>query len=288
MSASYPSAPLFALDTVWFQVAGTLCNLHCTHCFISCSPVNKAFGMMSLAQIEGYLREAEELGARDYAFTGGEPFLNKEIFSILEAALARGPVTVLTNGLLLDRQRCERLRALSDASPYSLDIRVSLDGYDAATNDAVRGAGTFQRVVAALLRLADAGLNPVVTTAEVADELGSQAGRRKFLEFLRETGLTKPRLKILPLLHLGAETARTRAYAAWESLRGKTLTDAEADALQCGTSRMVTDRGVHVCPLLIDFPGSLMAPTLRGSMRPFELKYPACFSCHATGFSCRT
>ena len=36
----YPESPLLALDTLWLQVAGTLCNLQCTHCFISCSPDN--------------------------------------------------------------------------------------------------------------------------------------------------------------------------------------------------------------------------------------------------------
>ena len=29
-----------SLDTLWFQVGGTVCNLACTHCFVSCSPTN--------------------------------------------------------------------------------------------------------------------------------------------------------------------------------------------------------------------------------------------------------
>ena len=65
---------------------------------------------------------------REYYFTGGEPFLNPEMEAILEATLAVGPATVLTNGLLLDPARCARLKALADAADYSLDLRVSLDG----------------------------------------------------------------------------------------------------------------------------------------------------------------
>ena len=30
-----PEVPLKSLDTLWLQVGGTLCNLECTHCFIS-------------------------------------------------------------------------------------------------------------------------------------------------------------------------------------------------------------------------------------------------------------
>ena len=97
----YPEAPLFALDTLWFQVAGTLCNIQCAHCFISSSPTNRSHEMLSLETVKRFLAEGEALGVKEYYFTGGEPFLNREIFEILEEALALGPVSVLTNGLLI-------------------------------------------------------------------------------------------------------------------------------------------------------------------------------------------
>src|SRR5207253_10099508 len=96
-----PHVPLLALDTLWFQVAGTICNIECTHCFISCSPKNHAHEMLSLAEVEERLAEARELGVREYYFTGGEPFLNREMLDILAATLKQGPATVLTNGMLL-------------------------------------------------------------------------------------------------------------------------------------------------------------------------------------------
>ena len=33
-----PWVKLNHLDQLWFQITGTLCNLTCHHCFISCSP----------------------------------------------------------------------------------------------------------------------------------------------------------------------------------------------------------------------------------------------------------
>ena len=123
--STVPSSPLLALDTLWFQVAGTLCNLQGTHCFISSSPTNHAFEMMSLADVRRYLAEAEALGVKEYYFTGGEPFLNRDIFEMIETALALGPVSVLTNGVLIREETAARLRALSDGSPYSLDLRIA-------------------------------------------------------------------------------------------------------------------------------------------------------------------
>ena len=287
-SAEYPESALVALDTLWLQVAGTLCNLQCTHCFISCSPANDAHAMMTLDEVRGHLADARALGVREYYFTGGEPFLNRELLEMTEAALRQGPVSILTNGVLIRRDTAERLRALADASEYSLDLRVSLDGFDAAANDAVRGEGTFERILSALAHLAAAGLSPVVTVTAACDGASTIAGRERLLQFLRDARLPRPRLKVLPLLRLGAETRRTRAYSPWETLRGRRLTEDDTAALQCATSRMVTSRGVYVCPILINTTGARLGRRLGDALRPFSLRHSACFTCHEEGLTCAT
>jgi MoaA/NifB/PqqE/SkfB family radical SAM enzyme len=244
--------------------------------------------MLDLVTVKRYLAEALELGVKEYYFTGGEPFLNREIFEILEAALAQGPVSVLTNALFLRPEACRRLRQLSDASPWSLDLRISIDGWDAATNDPVRGEGTFDRVLQGIAHLAAEGLNPVLTVTEACAGASTTEGRTRFLDFLRGIGLTKPRLKIMPLLRLGAEVERTRAYASWESLRGHSLTRAESSALVCSSGRMVTSEGVFVCPILIDSPEARMGESLREAEGEFVLRHRACYTCHVEGLSCRT
>jgi AdoMet-dependent heme synthase len=287
-SGEYPLSPLSAMDTVWLQVAGTICNLTCTHCFISCSPDNHSHEMMPFEAVTRFLAEAEFLGVKEYYLTGGEPFMHPRIFDILEATLRQGPVSVLTNALLLKPEAAEHLRRLSDASDYSLDLRISIDGYDAATNDPIRGAGTFERILKGIRNLAAAGLPPIITVTEACEDAGTRQGRARFLELLRAIGLPHPRLKVMPLLRLGAEVSRTRGYTSSETLRGTALTDEEAADLVCSSGRMVTSRGVYVCPILIDFPQARMGGTLAETARPFELRYPACFTCHAMGLSCRT
>src|SRR5438094_2905586 len=141
-----PAVPLAHLDELWFQVGGTLCNLECRHCFISCSPTNHAFGFLDLETVRRYLDESVRLGVKEYYFTGGEPFLNRDMVSILELTLQYGPATVLTNGTVFREDWLQRLRAAEKKSLYSLEFRVSMDGYTPAENDAVRGDGTFERI----------------------------------------------------------------------------------------------------------------------------------------------
>lgn len=284
----FPEAPLAALDTVWFQVAGTICNLRCKHCFISCGPDNHRLPMMSFEQVRGYLDEARGLGVREYYFTGGEPFMNRDMMRILEVSLAQGPSSVLTNGVLIDARKAQTLRGLSDGSPYSLDLRISLDGYDAATNDPIRGGGTFERILAGVRRLATAGLNPVITVTEACDDARTREGRTRFLDFLRQVGLTQPRLKIMPLLRMGAEQGRDRGYHPWESLAGHTLTEEDLALLQCSTCRMVGAKGVYVCPILVDEAEGRMGETLQETLRPYRLAHAACYTCKVEGLSCAT
>src|SRR6266446_415543 len=134
-SMELPLVHLTHLDDLWFQVAGTLCNLTCSHCFISCSPHNHSFGFLDLAAIERYLDESVALGVKEYYFTGGEPFLNRDMVAILERTLQYGPATVLTNGTVFKAEWLERLSRAEAASPYSLEFRVSIDGCTAAEND---------------------------------------------------------------------------------------------------------------------------------------------------------
>ena len=287
-TGDYPFVPWLALDTLWFQVAGTICNLQCTHCFVSCSPTNHSLQMLSLEQVRTRLAEAVPLGVREYYFTGGEPFLNAELLPMLEETLRQGSATVLTNGVLLTPDRCRRLREIADGSDYSLDIRISIDGYDAGTNDPIRGAGTFDRILAGVHNLSAAGLNPVITVTEACDGAATAQGRARFLAWMREIGLSRPRVKILSLFRIGAEESRLRPYTPFETLRGRALTEPEGEALQCSSCRMVTSKGVYVCPILIDEPGAWMGDSLAETLRPFRLAYAACFTCHEYGVTCRT
>src|SRR3954447_21600546 len=110
-AADAPTAPLSALDTVWFQLPGTLCNIACLHCFITCGPKETRVPMMPGGDVRRVLDEAVALGVRDYYFTGGEPMLHPEFWGLCEDVLAHGPLTVLTNGILIDPEVAERARA---------------------------------------------------------------------------------------------------------------------------------------------------------------------------------
>ncbi|HTK30377.1 MAG TPA: radical SAM protein [Candidatus Saccharimonadaceae bacterium] len=283
-TADVPRQPFAHLDELWIQVAGTLCNLSCTHCFVSCGPGDARHALMTRAEVAARVAEALPLGVRECYFTGGEPFLHPDLLDILEDTLPHTPCTVLTNGTLFTAARVAALAELGERSRYSLEIRVSLDAPTAPEHDAFRGAGSFERALAGVRALTDAGLVPIVTVTETTGE-DPLVLRRRVVAALEAAGVRRARIKLLPLFALGREVGRRGApFAA--SLAGLGQDAFDATRLQCGHCRAVTSRGVFVCPLLVDEPGGRMGARLDETLKPFALAHSACVTCYATGMSC--
>lgn len=284
--APAPTLPLAYLDTLWLQVTGTVCNIACRHCFISCGPKNETHPYMTVQQVQQALDDARGTGVREYYFTGGEPFLHPDIFELIDRTLAQGPLSILTNGMLIDAACARELRARFDASRYSFDLRVSLDGTTAQENDPIRGGGTFEKILDGIRALADAGINPVLTVTEV--DSADDDSRAAFRDLLRSLGLNKPRTKFLAPFRIGREERRGRGYQSHERLLEGDLAPGDGELLQCSSCRMVTARGVWPCPILINVDDARMADRLTDALGPIQLSHPACYTCHVEGVSCRT
>lgn len=285
--ADAPEVPLRALDQLWFQVSGTVCNLRCAHCFISCSPENHSFWFMSRAEVADALETSVRLGVKEYYFTGGEPFMNRDMLGILEDALALGPATVLTNATLMPQRTVDALARLAEASPYTLELRVSIDGVTAEMNDAIRGAGSFERALGAVGRLAVAGFLPIITSMQSWEESESDQMLHDFRQLLATVGYERPRIKILPPLLMGAEAERDRGYQEAERVTTEMMADYPAELLLCSSARLVTHSGVWVCPILLGHESGRMGTSLDEAVRaPARLSEQACYTCWVNGAIC--
>ena len=283
--AEVPYVRTTGLDTLWFQVGGTICNLRCTHCFISCSPQNHKFRFLSFETCLRYLQEAKTLDVKEYYFTGGEPFANPEMCDILHQTLEHGPATVLTNATLFRRPTLDSLEAMQREFDHPLEIRVCLVGYSALLNDPIRGEGTFDRAVDGIRQLVERGFQPIITITRTWEGCDEQV-LAQFGRLLDKVGYREPRLKVLPLLKLGAEVTRTGGYCAQARVTQEMMKGYDQSRLVCSTARLVTDQGVWVCPILVDSPDANMGKTLAESIRDYPLRHAACHTCWQFGAIC--
>ena len=283
-----PKVGLKRLETLWFQLTGTLCNLQCTHCFISCGPKNKTHEMITVDTIQWYLKEPSTLGVKEFYFTGGEPFLHPQIVDVIKETLNFGTTTILSNGTLITQKVAQEFNQISRISKYKLEFIISLESPVEAENDQIRGHGSFQRAIKGIQALLHAGFNPIITTADwtkygkFAKE--TDADFRSLIGSLRAPQL---RLKKLPLVLLGRSAELIRPYHEDEQVTEKCFDNYDVNNLQCATSRIVTSKGVFVCPILINDQKAWMGWTLNESLKSYMMESPACYTCRTSGLTCK-
>jgi MoaA/NifB/PqqE/SkfB family radical SAM enzyme len=128
------------------------CNFHCLHCYI-CEEKNKK--ELSTQQVKRILDQLKAVGCFHVGFTGGEIFLRKDIFTILDYAKNNGfRISLLTNGSLIDREVAQKIASLG-ASLNRVDVSVL--GATRETFEKITGVkGSFAKVMRALKLLKQA------------------------------------------------------------------------------------------------------------------------------------
>jgi radical SAM protein with 4Fe4S-binding SPASM domain len=186
VAAPYPGRARYLsarLRELWIHTNNS-CNLACEHCLVGSGPDGDRG--METERLLALIDEAAGLGVERFYFTGGEPFYRRDIFDLVERATkAHGrELRILTNGILFQGAVLERLR---DQDRQRLHLQVSLDGASAATNDPVRGAGTFPKILAGIRSLVTAGFAPTVSTVITKDNVGEMA---EMVRLVKELGAT--------------------------------------------------------------------------------------------------
>jgi mycofactocin radical SAM maturase len=182
------SAPVNATWEVTYA-----CNLSCIHCLSDSG--RKRAGELSTEQA---LRVIDQLAAEkvfQFNIGGGEPFMRPDFLDLMDHAHDKGIVTCIsTNGTLINEDIARRL------DHPLVYIQVSLDGASEKANDAIRGRGSFGKVMNALEHLRnrsiEVSINCVLTRRSFPEldklvELAASYGAKLRVSRFRPSGRGK-------------------------------------------------------------------------------------------------
>lgn len=288
------SVALKRLETLWFNT-GTLCNIECKNCYIESSPTNDRLVYLNKSEVEAYLDEAEALGQRPktVAFTGGEPFMNPDIASILKATLSRGYEALVLTNAMKPMMRPRVQAAIVDIVTHygtRFSVRVSLDHWRKDLHDEERGQGTFEETLVGLRWLRDR----MVATA-VAGRLWGDTDelmRAGYADLFAREGLKIDATDHTTLVLFPEMDARVDVpeitVDCWRIL------NKSPDDVMCATSRMIVKRrgattpAVVACTLLPYDPQFELGAKLADAFNPVKLNHPHCAKfCVLGGASCK-
>jgi MoaA/NifB/PqqE/SkfB family radical SAM enzyme len=173
-----PSRPLDVICEISY-----VCNLECPTCFRWTAKPDEH--ELTADQWKAALLKLRQwLGTFNLTFTGGEPFLRKDILEIFRFAADNGIVTgVVSNGSLIDKALARKIVA------SGLDgLTLSLNSMVPEIHNKTRGTnGAFDEVMRALDNMQDRnGMRLVLSTTIVKD---SVTGLVDVVEFVKKRGL---------------------------------------------------------------------------------------------------
>ncbi len=280
------------LETLWVNT-GTLCNIACANCYIESSPSNDRLAYITPAELAPFLDEAKELGAKEIAFTGGEPFMNPDMIDLASASLECGfSVLILTNAMKpMMRERVLRgLLALQAAHGDRLRLRVSLDHYRGEVHDRERGQRSFDIAVDGLVWLAAHGFDISVAGRAGFGE-SEHAMRSGYCALFRDLGVSidaadPHALVLFPEMDETADVPEITT-SCWGVL-GKNPRD-----IMCSNARMLIKRKdapaptVVACTLIAYDHRFELGDTLHEAAQPVSLNHRHCAKfCVLGGASC--
>ena len=276
-----------ALDELWLHT-GTACNLSCPFCLEGSKPGDDRLQLMRFDDAKPYIDEALTLGVKQFSFTGGEPFINKDLIHILEYALQHRPCMVLTNATEPLMKRLPQLHALLE-SPQALHFRISLDHFSAQEHDKNRGAGMFSMALDGLKALRAMGFSVSVASQKIAGMSPNKVAKC-FAEVFCGAGLPAnlPRIEFPEFYPPGMTVT---APQITQSCMTDYLTEKTRRGFMCAFSRMVVKNGgkckVYACTLVDDDTDYALGETLAESLQvAVSMKHHRCYSCFQFGATC--
>jgi AdoMet-dependent heme synthase len=157
------------------------CDSQCVHCTSAGKPA--AADEIGTEDAKKIVDQAADFGATFFGITGGQPFLRKDLFEVLDYATEKGLSTsIITDGRLLDEEAFKRI------IKNQTKISISIDGSE-KTDDAIRGKGAYRAAVSAIERFSkEKLLNCLVYTFANAGEVtnANQADIRHVLDLAKK------------------------------------------------------------------------------------------------------
>lgn len=275
------------LDELWFH-CGTACNLSCPFCLEGSKPGDTRLDRIKLVDAKPFIDEAVALGVRQFSFTGGEPFIVRDIINILAYASRYLPCLVLTNGTDVVLKRLHHIRQLiGSAQPIS--FRISIDFPDEDRHDAGRGAGNFRKALTALQILHNMGFGVSVARQMEPDE-DSETADAHYRTLLADYNLPTD-LQIVSFPDFDLPNSDRKVPAVTEDCMTRYQNEETRRQFMCAFSKMVIKKAgrmqVYACTLVDDDDDYNMGSSLAESIgQQIRMRHQRCYSCFRFGSSC--
>lgn len=264
---SAPVSTLTELNNLFIELTAKNCNQRCKHCYID-FPVSKHVkDFISIEKIRQALTDAKDENIECIYLTGAEPMTHPEFNAILRLCLKYSNVCICTNASFINEKKARFLKKVEEESSNEIIFKLSIDHYNEVKNDDIRGRGTYRQTINAIKNLIKYDFNPILNIVNYYNE-DKKVLMEEFQKICNKIGFETNdfNFKIIEYYN------KYKPHADNVEIKN-------CKNLDCENGRILTDKGIYVCPFLANDHRGRMGNNFTDYSKKMYLETNFCLTC---------
>ena len=260
-----PKCELKELNNLFIEMTAKNCNQHCKHCYIDFPLSRPPKDFISIDNVKRALEDTKTENLYCIYLTGAEPMLHPDFNLILRLCLKYTNVCICTNGSFLNEKKVRFLKKVEDESDREIIFMLPIDHYNEIKSDDIRGRGTYRQIMHAAKTLSKYNFNPIFNVTNYYNE----DKKTLILNFKQ----------VFDSINVPVEDCNFQINEYYDKSLKNDLVVTEFKNLDCQTGRILTEKGVYVCPFLANDHRGRMGADFTDYSKKMYLETPFCSVC---------
>lgn len=264
---SAPIVELMELGNLFIELTAKNCNQRCKHCYID-FPISKSIkDFISIEKIKIALQDTKQENLQCIYLTGAEPMTHPDFNAILRLCLKRANVCICTNASFINEKKARFLKKVQDESSNEIIFKLSIDHYNEIKNDDIRGRGAYRQTINAIKSLVKYDFNPILNVVNYYKE-DKKVLFEEFYKICQKIGF-----------EINDFNIQINEYYNKYKPASDDFELNNAETFDCNNGRILTDKGVYVCPFLANDHRGRMGNDFKDYSKKMYLETDFCLTC---------
>lgn len=253
------------LNNLFIELTAKNCNQHCKHCYIDFPFLKAPKDFIDIDKIKNALRDTKDENLYCIYLTGAEPMLHPDFNVILRLCLKVSNVCICTNGSFLNEKKVRFLKKVEDESDNEIIFMLPIDHYDEIKSDDIRSRGSYRQILHASKILVKYEFNPIFNVTNYY-KLDKKELITNFKQVFDNIGVP-------------VEDCNFQINEYYNKYSKEEMIVEDYKNLDCQTGRILTEKGVYVCPFLANDHRGRMGADFTNYGKKMCLETPFCAVC---------
>lgn len=253
------------LNNLFIEMTAKNCNQHCKHCYIDFPMSRAPKDFISIDKVKQALEDTKNENLYCIYLTGAEPMMHPDFNTILRLCLKYTNVCICTNGSFLNEKKVRFLKKVEDESDKEIIFMLPIDHYNEIKSDDIRGRGTYRQIIHASKILSKYNFNPIFNVTNYYNE-----DKKTLIMNFK---------KVFENINVPVEDFNFQINEYYDRYSKNDDIVVEFNNLDCQTGRILTEKGVYVCPFLANDHRGRMGADFTDYSKKVCLETPFCATC---------